>query len=74
MLGSFCMHLNKNTIYVTYGNLKFYNTNDTISSKIIVKKEGDTSNPPIQICFIPSYSFAFDKMVTLSYQNKNRCS
>lgn len=51
-----------------------YNTNATISSKIIVKKEGDISNPPFQICFIPFYIFAFDEMVIYRYKKQNQCS
>jgi len=41
MPGSFCILFFCNTIYVNYGSLMIYNTNHTISSKIIVKKEGD---------------------------------
>ena len=71
MPGSFCILFFCNTIYVNYGSLMIYNTNHTISSKIIVKKEGDTSNPPFQICLSPFIALHSTKeMVTLSYWNR----
>lgn len=45
-----------------------YSTNYTRSGTIYAKKEGDTSNPPFQICLPPFIALHSTKeMVTLSY-------